>query len=181
MPLASIFQSTHPHGVRPRRSSAGAGAEHFNPRTHMGCDDRLDSQYPRGTHFNPRTHMGCDDSYIADRCLGAISIHAPTWGATTDGAQIYRHWDYFNPRTHMGCDAPTWGATKRFRYFNPRTHMGCDNCSHLASNTVGKFQSTHPHGVRLRIVVALMIQIYFNPRTHMGCDGTLSLVIVNFA
>ena len=32
------FQSTHPHGVRPHRSSCQDRLFHFNPRTRMGCD-----------------------------------------------------------------------------------------------------------------------------------------------
>ena len=69
--------------------------------------------------------MGCDLSL--DHCLSILC--------------------YFNPRTHVGCDAssvaigstigisihaPTWGATKP------------DDLS----QAIGKFQSTHPRGVR---------------------------------
>ena len=34
-------------------------------------------------------------------------------------------------------------------YFNPRTHTGCDCKMKSSSNVAIKFQSTHPHGVRL--------------------------------
>ena len=55
-----------------------------------------------------------------------ISIHAPTWGATSKIHSYFFGLKYFNPRTHVGCDvellkkqaateisihAPTWGAT----------------------------------------------------------------------
>ena len=70
----------------------------------------------------------------------------------------------FNPRTHMGCDspvlrpkprkkvsihAPTWGATQQAHseYLQP------------------KFQSTHPHGVRLQITYHV-IQIRMFQSTH---------------
>ena len=33
-----------------------------------------------------------------------------------------------------------------------------------------KFQSTHPHGVRLIMVYFLVTLSCFNPRTHTGCD-----------
>ena len=37
--LVEPFQSTHPHGVRPRvRSIDNVKFPNFNPRTHMGCD-----------------------------------------------------------------------------------------------------------------------------------------------
>ena len=34
-----------------------------------------------------------------------------------------------------------------------------------------KFQSTHPHGVRLFIKVSNSFHSCFNPRTHTGCDA----------
>ena len=189
--FATVFQSTHPHGVRlyfTHHSSSFAS-------------------------FNPRTHMGCDSDSLSNAKTVIVSIHAPTWGAT-----LARRWaarfTSFNPRTHMGCDrgnrehpcradvsihAPTWGATDlRFASsrdtpsFNPRTHMGCDLAA-LQQYYAEKFQSTHPHGVRLVCdrygVTLLSVSIHaptwgatrkkdgfeagdcgFNPRTHMGCD-----------
>ena len=77
----------------------------------------------------------------------------------------------FNPRTHTGCDyrnaiengasevsihAPTRGAT----IFDLRKFI-----------SVQTFQSTHPHGVRLRRATPTFYDIRgFNPRTHTGCD-----------
>ena len=100
-----------------------------------------------------------------------ISIHAPQWGATQ-----YPYWTnaprrYFNPRTPVGCDvqqigggvgprlisihAPQWGATAHVPHrkprgdnFNPRTPVGCDDVSATLFGVSGKFQSTHPSGVR---------------------------------
>ena len=41
--LDNLFQSTHPHGVRlPQLDLAHVGIDRFNPRTHMGCDFRLE-------------------------------------------------------------------------------------------------------------------------------------------
>ena len=99
------FQSTHPHGVR----------QFF-----------LLISFSIYIGFNPRTHMGCDAVGRGHRLLYRVSIHAPTWGATSfydiDPA-------YFEVSIH----APTWGATTRSVMvlptslcFNPRTHMGCD-------------------------------------------------------
>ena len=59
-PLLSVFQSTHPRGVRRLASHHFSGVVHFNPRTHVGCDLNC---FPLHLYFN-------------------ISIHAPTWGAT---------------------------------------------------------------------------------------------------
>ena len=56
----TLFQSTHPRGVRPARSAPFSITQNFNPRTHVGCDLE--------TIIRPER--------------APISIHAPTWGAT---------------------------------------------------------------------------------------------------
>ena len=115
--------------------------------------------------------MGCDGQGSDKRHQRAISIHAPTWGATRDGIAGKLSERNFNPRTHVGCDrlieraryevrisihAPTWGATSKTLiyimtncHFNPRTHVGCDvRRQPLLRASI--FQSTHPRGVRRR-------------------------------
>ena len=57
-----------------------------------------------------------------------VSIHAPTRGATATSILFRSFNDCFNPRTHTGCDK--YGVEKGQRRF--------------------LFQSTHPHGVRLK-------------------------------
>ena len=56
-----------------------------------------------------------------------ISIHAPQWGATPPVRVVGENSVHFNPRTPVGCDitATLFGVS-------------------------GKFQSTHPSGVRPR-------------------------------
>ena len=56
--------------------------------------------------------------------------------------------------------APTRGATRVCRTgktedasFNPRTHTGCDYINFVPSFVLGQFQSTHPHGVRHKLLV----------------------------
>ena len=121
-----MFQSTHPHGVRPSwKSTSRTTTGSFNPRTHMGCDypgypghhknPQFQSTHPHGVRqririfrifplsFNPRTHTGCDSANSTDHPTTLVSIHAPTRGATG-----------------------RW----------------------VASLTFSLFQSTHPHGVR---------------------------------
>ncbi len=99
------------------------------------------------TNFNPRTHVGCDVCQITHHFGVVISIHAPTWGATSVRGAMCSLPTNFNPRTHVGCDArtvvrtwnnaisihaPTWGAT----------------LSPLEATATERFQSTHPRGVR---------------------------------
>lgn len=57
----------------------------------------------------------------------------------------------FNPRTHTGATNLEFACTYPARRFNPRTHTGCDPITLYARLAVVKFQSTHPHGVRLYI------------------------------
>ena len=98
-----------------------------------------------------------------------VSIHAPTWGATTKTGNS-------SPSFAVSIHAPTWGAT-----------FGADK-----SRRIGKFQSTLPHGERLRFYLApdgSWVSIHaptwgatqhgyqdrfcpsgFNPRSHMGSD-----------
>ena len=99
----------------------------------------------------------------------------------------------FNPRTHTGCDyrnaiengasevsihAPTRGATifdlrkfisvQTFQSTHPHGVRLRRNHPRTIST---KFQSTHPHGVRRRAATPTFYDIRgFNPRTHTGCD-----------
>ena len=147
----SVFQSTHPHGVRPWDCyHIRVGDADFNPRTRMGCDGRypsgsipivrFQSTHPHGVRrrkaYLPHAHC-------------RISIHAPAWGATAAGwtekysrskfQSTHPHGVrlglprplliavYFNPRTRMGCDFAVARAGANFTHFNPRTRMGCDD------------------------------------------------------
>ena len=77
-----------------------------------------------------------------------VSIHAPTRGATSGSATLVHC-------MIVSIHAPTRGATRHKRKlssvlncFNPRTHTGCDLAFDIYLLFV-RFQSTHPHGVRL--------------------------------
>ena len=57
-------------------------------------------------------------------------------------------------KVHVSIHAPAWGATPSVPLFL----------------VIFRFQSTHPHGVRLDNVSKLFLTASFNPRTRMGCD-----------
>ena len=78
-----------------------------------------------------------------------VSIHAPTWGATS------------------GSDE----TVDLLLCFNPRTHVGCDLLDMAVGQVVEVFQSTHPRGVRPEAAEGRTWKPCFNPRTHVGCDG----------
>ena len=100
-----------------------------------------------------------------------ISIHAPTWGATSWPQLLFNV-------TGISIHAPTWGATQdspavylsfhRFQSTHPRG---------VRPKVINKvpvqipFQSTHPRGVRPGFASRTHSRSYFNPRTHVGCDG----------
>ena len=55
----------------------------FNPRTRVGCDDKVPVIGCLVARFNPRTRVGCDR--LRRRTgfrFSEVSIHAPAWGAT---------------------------------------------------------------------------------------------------
>ena len=146
---ASLFQSTHPSGVRPDTGHVPSASRYFNPRTPVGCDFRSAAVHGE---------------------LELISIHAPQWGATIAPIPTESSACHFNPRTPVGCDKIFWRYTQNiwqfqsthpsgvrpsvilssilWIYFNPRTPVGCD--AHRLSNVslMTLFQSTHPSGVR---------------------------------
>ena len=78
-----LFQSTLPHGERQPHSSVWVPSLCFNPRSHMGSDGRL--------------------IRVIAKCH--VSIHAPTWGATSG---CLRH----QQAAEVSIHAPTWGATQ---------------------------------------------------------------------
>jgi len=98
------FQSTHPHGMRPDGASEGRARGGFNPRTHTGCDKLNRFIQPAIGCFNPRTHTGCDKRK---------DVHCDVNSC-------------FNPRTHTGCDVLMYLLRFVPSGFNPRTHTGCD-------------------------------------------------------
>ena len=102
--IASRFQSTHPHGVRQNPTYKAQAAATFQSTHPHGVRHQKYLFYLNDASFNPRTHMGCDGRCALHQMRLLVSIHAPTWGATT-GA---RHC----PRLQkVSIHAPTWGAT----------------------------------------------------------------------
>ena len=94
--------------------------------------------------------MGCDIYNDVNKRMEYVSIHAPAWGATLRRPSAVSD-------QRVSIHAPAWGATK----------------ARIAISGTEGFQSTHPHGVRLRLVPFLSFVKGFNPRTRMGCDAFL--------
>ena len=144
------FQSTHPHGVRPMRTTIQTMRIRFQSTHPHGVRLNPDQQH-RNTRicFNPRTHTGCD----TQGCTNAMppflfqsthphGVRRPkTWSIIT--------YNSFNPRTHTGCDH---GAELPSPAYEVSIHAPTRGAT-LPNDVMlefSKFQSTHPHGVRLR-------------------------------
>jgi len=123
-----LFQSTHPHGVRPDWMARDMFIYEFQ------------STHPHGVR------LSLEDSLPPDH---RISIHAPARGATLLDSYPFHRVLYFNPRTRTGCDDPTTSRISQYFNFNPRTRTGCDTSRPRLLLQPLLFQSTHPHGVRL--------------------------------
>ena len=128
-------------------------------------------------YFNPRSHEGSDILKLSFAPCAAISIHAPTRGATIKSLKKICQLRNFNPRSHEGSDglpgqrpdesnvisihAPTRGATGTHprntchqNYFNPRSHEGSDVLTSAKRYRIFVFQSTLPRGERLSKTVS---------------------------
>ena len=121
-----------------------------------------------------------------------VSIHAPTWGATSGLSVTIA-------RIHVSIHAPTRGATNVSLFscsqsmFQSTHPLGVRLLNASYRGTIFVFQSTHPLGVRqllcdvsfthsvvsihaptrgatLLLMLAKLVKICFNPRTHSGCD-----------
>ena len=142
------FQSTHPRGVRPGREAK------------YGDGLLFQSTHPRGVRLNTTIQLAIIKPFQSTHPRGVrhlttqkvprngkISIHAPTWGATSPPPTGYRG-------RKISIHAPTWGATQ----------------PQLCCRVPVIFQSTHPRGVRLTGITDAYLIVDFNPRTHVGCD-----------
>ena len=60
--------------------------------------------------------------------------------------------------------------------FHPRTARGATSRPPPIQGVPPRFQSTHPHGVRLSLLVCSCRPCRFNPRTRTGCDPSHSAI-----
>ncbi len=108
-------------------------------------------------------------------CKSAVvSIHAPTRGAT--GKADCKSFTYagFNPRPHAGGDVCVAGLLCVCTCFNPRPHAGGDSTAKGCKQPFTVFQSTPPRGGRLHNFCLCSDTPCFNPRPHAGGDSESS-------
>ena len=115
---SSMFQSTHPRGVR-------LGA-HDGTAAFKGVS--IHAPAWGATHVAPSLHG-----------RGNVSIHAPAWGATSAYSSQFLRLFSFNPRTRVGCDTLHLPVTHHLSGFNPRTRVGCDDRRKIEFNCPSRF------------------------------------------
>ena len=145
-----MFQSTHPRGVRLSGAVKSPGAFlGFNPRTRVGCDCGCWCGPTASSRFNPRTRVGCDSRRTWPKVASCSFQSTHPRGVRHDVVFGYQN------RYDVSIHAPAWGATFicytafiLIDSFNPRTRVGCDPSRISVLPRPGRFQSTHPRGVR---------------------------------
>ena len=150
MLIFPIFQSTLPREERPQAPYHNTDMLHY---------------------FNPRSHERSDLCPLILLCIAAISIHAPTRGATVAVAFHYSIYPDFNPRSHERSDK---ARKKNFwedsQYFHPRSHERSDGTAKTATFTGYVFQSTLPREERQAAGAGQDADNNFNPRSHERSD-----------
>ena len=104
------------------------------------------STHPHGVRLNVRSPTTFN---------GFVSIHAPTRGATFS-SRFSPYLDLgFNPRTHTGCDEPVVLDEHKDKVSIHAPTRGATLQDRILEIINSKFQSTHPHGVRLNSLSVL--------------------------
>ena len=142
-----MFQSTHPHGVRPGIVATSRKPRRFQSTHPHGVRQLSMIRVTPSTCFNPRTRTGCDKVYINQIVKSIVSIHAPARGATLPATQKTV---FYSVSIH----APARGATNEINIQTPQINVSIHAPARGATSLYAHnseilvFQSTHPHGVR---------------------------------
>ena len=147
--IPTIFQSTHPSGVRPPLCFL------------QNLTGIFQSTHPSGV----RPVDG-----IANFFGGLFQSTHPS-GVRPACSCNRRPTDRFQSTHPSGVRPASRGADDGRRGdFNPRTPVGCDDLFGDLVSALALFQSTHPSGVRRRRYDTRPHSTDFNPRTPVGCD-----------
>ena len=144
----AMFQSTHPHGVRHVASgvSMPLGVSIHAPA--RGATMSVDSSGSALMFQSTHPHGVRLGSAGRETMLTSVSIHAPARGATVNAAYQVQHHG-FNPRTRTGCDVRNMTKNHKLAFQSTHPHgVRLKNWESVVN--FFKFQSTHPHGVRLQ-------------------------------
>ena len=121
---------------------------------------RFQSTHPRGVRHT---------DVVVVTTVTAISIHAPTWGATSSLFHC-RATLLFQSTHPRGVRRASVGAGHRERPISIHAPTWVRPQRGHPPPDLVKFQSTHPRGVRRMNKRRRYFYDDFNPRTHVGCD-----------
>ena len=111
--LLQAFQSTLPRRERPFTSGNPFKLTNFNPRSHEGSDSwKLISSGDPAISIHAPT-KGATETTLSTLRLSVISIHAPTKGATRYRPVSRECQCNFNPRSHEGSDCGLFFISSR--------------------------------------------------------------------
>ena len=165
------FQSPRPRGARLATSSGDLTGWLFQSPRPRGATTRCSACKEPRRRFNPRAHAGRDVALLPPSLECAVSIPAPTRGATGTPARSRR-------RFCVSIPAPTRGATMspedraQFIVFQSPRPRGARLLDILYCSQRGKFQSPRPRGARPRCAgCTATSRSSFNPRAHEGRDA----------
>ena len=106
-----------------------------------------------------------------------ISIHAPTRGATYNGAKYFIHCADFNPRSHEGSDKAISCKNKRkckISIHAPTRGATDINLSGIVATEISIHAPTR--GATSCADKHSACSFYFNPRSHEGSDQTALII-----
>ena len=177
-PSLTAFQSTHPHGVRReslrRRSNRPPVSIHAPARGATTLHSAAGQRHNVSIHAPAR---GATTTDVGQGVGGTVSIHAPARGATRLRLRKPQRPPRFNPRTRTGCDCRGVVCMAHELLFQSTHPHGVRLKGDVADTHEAMFQSTHPHGVRPSVICQTeRPSSSFNPRTRTGCD-TLAFVL----
>jgi len=114
---------------------AGLIDKRFNSRAHAGRDLRRLAAPPFPRRFNSRAHAGRDLPCAIEHLKRAVSIHAPTRGATILSlpGRSLSPFQFTRPR---GARRGAWRTLSTTFCFNSRAHAGRDGCAPGAAHAV---------------------------------------------
>ena len=104
-PEGNVFQSTLPHGERPRT---------------------LRTVTPQSVYFNPRSRMGSDYPIYDENHRAELFQSTLPHGERHPSVTTNLFSSDFNPRSRMGSDPTASAYASRTNHFNPRSRMGSD-------------------------------------------------------
>ena len=119
--------------------------------------------------FNSRAHEGRDRARLLLWRGLAVSIHAPTRGATY-GSTVKDHLEEFQFTRPRGARLTPRDPFPLCLGFNSRAHEGRD-LSRLPLLSARQFQFTRPRGARPGWISSLPSARSFNSRAHEGRDN----------